>query len=355
MKIGLNLYPDKTHIPNFYGAVLDSNNLQFARQIGVTHIVARIPLPVGEGYWEFLDLLRLRKFVESYGLKLEAIENLPPLHYDKILLGEEGRDKQIENISKTIVNMSKAGIYCLGYFFSIVGYWGYWRTGQSGGGRGEAGITSFDYDLVRDAPPVPKGEFWAGWKASYFDGTTTVGEVDRDEMWDRLVYFLQRIIPVAEDVGVKLCVHPADPPAPSLRGIGRILNNVDDFKELIRLFPSKYHGIEFCQGTFAEMEGVGKNVVELIQYFGGKRKIFYVHFRNVRGSFPKYDEVFIDEGDVDMVEALKTYYKVGFDGILIPDHVPVITTTRNPWHSAMAYSVGYIKGIMNSLGIDPSE
>jgi mannonate dehydratase len=353
MKIGLNFYPDFENLPleGLKEGILNRDNLRFASQIGVTHIIAWMPLPPGNGYWEYDDLAGLKNQVESHGLVLEAIENLPPVHYDRILLGSGGRDKQIENISKTLSNMGRAGIGCLGYFFSITGYWGHWRTGEKQGGRGGAGVTSFDSGKIGKQEPVSLGEFWGNWKTDYHDPEKKLDPINREMMWDRLVYFLDRIIPAAEDAGVRLCIHPADPPAPSLRGIERIMNNPGDFKKLIKLFPSKYHGVEFCQGTFAEMEGVGAKVIDLIRYFGKRKKIFYVHFRNVRGTYPKFDEAFIDEGDVPMLEALKAYRDVGFNGVIIPDHVPVLNTVSEPWHSGMSYSVGYIKAAMQALNI----
>jgi len=329
---------------------LNDDNLIFAKQIGVTHIIAHAPLPVGEGYWDFLDLLRLRKYIEKFGLRLGVIENLPLLHMDKILLGEEGKDKQAENIKKTINNMGKAGIKYLGIAFMIAGVWGHWRTGESGGGRGDAGITSFDYNYIENAPFIPKGEFWGNCRADYYNDKNLLGTISKQKIWERFVWFLDKIIPSAEESDIKICVHPSDPPAPKLRGIENILNDVNDFKKMIEIFPSNCLGLDFCQGTFTEMEGVGKNVLEIINYFGKKRKIFYVHFRNIKGTFPKYDEVFIDDGDIDMVEALKMYHKIGFKGILTPDHTPLIKC-GSPWHTGMAFAVGYVKGIIKAFNL----
>jgi mannonate dehydratase len=272
---------------------------------------------------------------------------------DKVLLGEEGRDEQIKKICKTIRNIGKAGIRYLGLCFTIVGCWGYWRFQDSGGGRGNAGLVSFDYDLVKDAPFVPRGEFWGFEKAEYYNGIDTLGRISKEEMWSRFIYLLERIVPVAEDSGVKICIHPTDPPAPQLRGIERILNCVSDFKKMFEMFPSKNLGLDFCQGTFSEMQDVGsEKIFDIIRYFGEREKIFYVHFRNVRGVIPKYDEAFIDEGDIDMIKAIKTYEEVGFDGILVPDHTPFVTASESPWLTGMAYAAGYIKALMRSMKID---
>ena len=134
MKIGINFYPDFIELPLgvLKEGILNEKNLKFAKQIGADGIVAWMPLPVKDGFWTYEDLVGLREFVEKSGLKLEAIENLHPLHYDRILFGMKGRDKQIENIKKTIRNMGKAGIYCLGYSFSVLGYWGHYSRGEDG-------------------------------------------------------------------------------------------------------------------------------------------------------------------------------------------------------------------------------
>lgn len=353
MKIGINFYPDFVDLPLgiLSEGILNESNLKFAKQIGADSIVAWMPLPYKEGYWSFEDLLNLRKFVESYGLSFEAIENLPPLHYDRVLFGLDGRDEQIENVKKTIRNMGKAGISCLGYSFSILGYWGHYSKGENGGGRGDSGIIRFDYEKVEKNSFVNYGELWGNWKTSYYDSSRYLGEIKKEQMWERLVYFLERIIPVAEEAKVRLCIHPADPPAPSLLGIENIMNTFEDFKKLVEMFPGQYHGLEFCQGTFSEMQDIGKDVIRLIHYFGSKNKIFYVHFRNVKGTFPKYEEVFIDEGDISMVDALKAYKEVGFNGVLIPDHVPIINSVLQPWHTGMAYAIGYIRAAMQALNI----
>ena len=308
------------------------DDLKYAKQLGVDHIIATTPRLAGNGYWEFIDLLQLRKRVEAAGLKLAAIENIPWQHYDKILLAAPGRDEQIENVCKTIRNMGVAGIPILGYYFSIVGVWGHWRDYDSGGGRGGAGVKSFDYELVRDAP------------------LTEAGEVSGEEMWSRLTYFLQRVIPVAEEAGVKLAAHPHDPPAPVLRGVARILGSIEGLERLIETVPSECNGLDFCQGTVAEM---GVDVVEAIRYFGERGKIFYVHFRNIKGAFPKFDEVFIDEGDVDMLEAMRTYKQVGFDGVMRPDHTPRVAGDTSWGHRGRAFAVGYMKALIQAVNSLP--
>ncbi|MBI2191929.1 MAG: mannonate dehydratase [Armatimonadetes bacterium] len=339
MKLGLGLYP----------SILTDDNLKFARQLSVTHIVAWMPLPVGNGVWEFADLLRLKKYINSFGLELDALENFQPAHWDKILLDRPGKEAQMENLKATIRNLGKVGIPIMGYYFSLAGVWGHWRSGSNNSaGRGGAGLTSFDYDLVKDAPLIPKGEAWCGWKVEADPEPGTIGEVAHAEMWERLRYFLESLVPVAEEAGVRLAAHPDDPPVPVLRGTARLLTCHENYRRLIEMKPSPSNALEFCQGTVAEM---GQDTYEAIRYFGSRKKIAYVHFRNVRGDFPnRFDEVFIDEGDVDMVLAMRAYLEVGYDGVLIPDHSPHVTC-QSPWHAGMAYALGYMRACMQFLGV----
>ena len=316
MKLGLGLGQN----------VLTDENLRYARQLGVTHIIVHSPRLGERGILEFDALLRMRKFIESHGMEMAGIENLPRDHWDSVLHGAEGRDEQIRNVCTTIENMGRAGIPILGYCFSIVSVWGHWRAYTSGGGRGNAGVKSFDYDLIKDAPVVE------------------TGRVSVEEMWDRFTYFLERVVPVAEGAGVKLAAHQDDPPAEELRGTGRLLTSHEAMKRLIETVPSPCNGLEFCQGTVGEMGP--DRAVDAIRYFGDLNKIFYVHFRNIRGQFPKFDEVFIDEGDVDMFEAMRAYREVGFDGVMIPDHSPRVEGETGYHHRGIAFSLGYMKALM---------
>lgn len=310
---------------------LTKENLQFAQQMGVTHIVVHGPRLGDKGHHDFHQLLRLKKFINSYNLEFVAIENLPFDHWSAVARGSAERDVQIQNVCNTIENMGKVGIPILGYYFSLSGVSGHWRTYESGGGRGDAGLKSFDYDLVKDAPPLE-------------DAPISV-----DEMWERLAYFLERIVPVAENAGVKLAAHQDDPPAEYLQGIGRLLTNHDAMQRLIDLVPSPNNGLEFCQGTVAEM-GPDK-AIDAVTRFASQGKIFYVHFRNVQGQFPKFDEVFIDEGDVNMILALKAYKDAGYDGVITPDHTPRVVGDEPYGHRGRAFALGYIRAAMQALEV----
>ena len=310
---------------------VDDELLAFGAQLGATDVIGG-GLPEDGSYWEYLDLLRLRTRVESAGMKLTAIENLPQQWMDKIKLGLPGRDQQIDNVCKTLRNMGAAGVPILGYNFmpmrSRTGY--AWRTSVDARGRGDSRVTSFDYELVRDAP------------------LTEHGEVSDAEMWSNYEYFLKAVVPAAEQAGVRIGVHPDDPPISPLAGLPRILRSHDALQRLCDTVSSDYSGLEFCQGTVAEMP---EDVIGAIRRFGGQGKIFYVHFRNVSGPIPRFRETFIDEGHVDMLEAMRAYHEVGFDGPFIPDHVPSIGIGSPGWsrYASEAYAMGYIKALIDEV------
>jgi len=274
----------------------------------------------------------MKKGAASHGIELAAIGCPPQKVMREILLAGPNRDKAIRDFCTCVENMAKAGIPVLGYDFSVLANWGRWRQGLDGGGRGDAGVMSFDYDRVKDAP------------------LTELGEITADEMWDRFAWFAERVIPVAEKAGVKLACHPDDPPVPILRGVARILSSLEGMKRLIETFPSPNNGLTFCQGTVAEM---GVDVIEAIRYFVQRKTVFIVHFRNVRrepGESVRYDEVFIDEGDVDMARAMREYIELGYDGLIDPDHAPVMETdTQWGRQRGYAFAIGYMTALKDVL------
>lgn len=278
--------------------------VRFAHQIGVRDIQFNMfhgsPHLPGETHWDYMDLLRLRTRCEDAGLRLNAIENVPLKFYDKIMLGRPGRDEQIEHMQTTIQNMGRAGIPIFGYHFVVTGVW---RTSATTPARGGALTTAFDYDLVTDAPLS-------------FDRVYT-----DDEMWENYSYFIKAILPVAEAAGVKLALHPDDPPVPALGGVARLFRSLEAFKRAMEeIGDSPYHGLDFCVGSWSEMSP--DECLQGLRYFAERGKIFYVHFRDVLGSVPKFREAFINEGNLNMFEVMKTLHDFNFQGFLIDDHVP---------------------------------
>ena len=298
--------------------------LQFAAQYGATDVLLNTAnLPGENGRWELDDLVKLRKTIEQYGLKLAALENVPVDFYDHVMLGGPRRDEQIENMVATIRNMARAGIPIFGYHWMPSHVW---RTTPATIRCG-AVATAFDYSEAQERP-LSHGR-----------------EYTEEEVWENLEYWIKLITPIAEEEGIRLGIHPCDPPMERLGGIPLLFRNFDSYKRLIEIYPSDYNAIEFCQGTFAEMQG--EDIYEMIRYFGERQKILYVHFRNVSSPVPKFQEEFINTGYVDMHKTMQIYHEVGFDGFFIDDHVPQ-TDGDSAWgHRGRAFANGYIQALID--------
>ncbi len=165
-------------------------------------------------------------------------------------------------------------------------------------------------------------------------------------MWQRYQAFLDEMIPVAEEAGVVLAIHPDDPPLPTLRGMARLVTRSEDFGRVLSLNPSPANALEFCVGTVAEMQG--SDVYATVDQYSKLGRIAYVHFRNVRGKVPHYHEMMVDEGDVDMIEVMRILQRNGFDGVMIPDHTPLLECAA-PWHAGMAYALGFMRGALKLI------
>jgi mannonate dehydratase len=309
---------------------LTAEIITFTRELGIQDVQLNMygsapPLP-GKTRWEYMDLLMLRTHCENVGLRLNAIENVPPEFYDKAMLGLPGRDEQIENMQTTIRNIGRAGIPIFGYHFMPSRVW---RTSRTTPARGGAQVTAFDLELVKDAP-------------------LTHGRVfTEEEMWANYEYYIKAILPVAEEEGVRLALHPDDPPVPSLGGVARIMRSFDGFKRAMAIGNSPNHGLNFCVGTWSEMDP--KLVPEAIRHFAAQGKIFYVHFRDVLGTVPNFREAFIDEGNLNMFEIMKLLREVGFKGFMLDDHVPHLAGDIG-WNSrSRAYALGQMKAMLNVL------
>jgi mannonate dehydratase len=309
--------------------------------LGVTHICSRLPSERLDAEWSVEGLTRLRERVERAGITLEMVplpmssNPLTRAEHPNILLGKSPeRDREIDDICQMIRNASRAGIASLKYNLTLLGVV---RTASTPG-RGGARYSTFVYDEATPNPPV-----------------TAAGVVGEDAYWERITYFLNRVIPVAEEYKVRMACHPQDPAMPrgkGFQGVETVLGSVDGLKRFITISPSPYHGLNFCQGTVSEMLAKpGQEIYDVIRYFGSRKKIFNVHFRNIRGGFMRFQETFIDDGDVDMLQAMRVYKEVGFDGMMMPDHVPGITgDTRGA--QAFAYTFGYIKALIAAVGAE---
>lgn len=355
MKIGLGLYRH----------MLKREYYDFARQAGCTHVIVHLVdyfkhgannprqnQPTGGKYrpwglagdpeklWTLAELKQLRKEIEDAGLILAGIENLDPAHWHDILLDGPLRAKHIENVKTIIRRMGESGIPVLGYNFSIAGVCG--RVTMPDG-RGGAQIVGMDGPA--DEEPLPNGVVWN----MIYDPDAAPGAppaVSQEELWRRVQRFLEDVIPVAEESGVRLAAHPDDPPMPTMRGQPRLVYQPYMYQRLLDLIPSSSNALELCVGTIAEMtEG---STYQAVDQYSRQGKIAYLHLRNVVGKVPYYRETFIDEGDVDMARVLSILMRHHFDGVVIPDHTPQMSCSA-PWHAGMAHTVGFILAVQAML------
>src|SRR5690606_16231336 len=351
MKLGLGLY---RHI-------LTQDNFRFARQAGATHIVAHltdyfhndpnVPATAADGWgrveldehiWTYEGLRDLKAAINAEGLELEALENFNPVLWHDVLLDGPRKAEQLERIKQIIRDMGRVGIPVMGYNFSIAGVWGHVQGPYARGGALSVGF------LGPDGPeetPIPNGMVWN----MVYDPDApagTIGTVTREQLWARLTDLLNAVLPVAEEAGVRLAAHPDDPPMPELRGTARLVYQPGYYQRLLDIAPSYHNALEFCIGSLAEMtEG---DIYDVVDHYSKQNALAYVHFRNVKGKVPHYHEVFVDEGDVDMIRVLQILRRNGYDGVLIPDHTPQMTCDA-PWHAGMAYALGYMRAALTML------
>lgn len=343
--------------------MLTRDNYRFARQAGCTHLVAHLVdyfadqvIPSadrpGDGtwgitrgggkLWELEELLAIKREMNEEGLEWEAIENFDPAHWHDILLDGPRKRQQLEDIKTIIRRVGEARIPTIGYNFSIAGVWGLVRGPWARGGAVSVGFLGKNGP---PEPPIPRGQVW---NMTYDPDASagTIPPVTSEQLWDRLREFLHEVLPVAEEAGVKLALHPDDPPMPTIRGHARLVNQPRLYRRMLDLAPSPSNRLEFCLGTLQEMtEG---DVYDVAAEHARRGEIGYVHLRNVRGKVPDYRETFIDEGDLDALRMLEVLHRNGFSGVVIPDHTPEMSC-QAPWHAGMAFALGYLSAAMRCV------
>ena len=307
-------------------------NWTLFKQAGVEHVVGSFglsPIPnVSKDQQPYSreSLARVKKTYEDAGFELAVIESRPPMSKSK--LGLPGRDEEIEVVCEFIRNMGTLGIpvWCPEWMTGITVL----RTSSTIPARGGALVTGYDHELMLNEP------------------LTEHGVITEEQVWDNLKYFLERVVPVAEEANVKLAMHPDDPPLSPIRGIARVISSIENYQKLIDLVPSPVNGIGLCQGNFSLMTD---NLPEAIRHFGRQKKIFFVHFRDVRGTPEKFAETFHDDGQTDMAACIRAYRDVGYDGVGRPDHYPRMGDADSPggYELAQLFAIGYMKGLIEAV------
>ncbi len=302
-------------------------DLLFVRQMGVGYV----NIPTGGENATYENFVRLKKKVEDAGLKVWNIGNSNVHNMEEVTLNLAGRDRKIEEYKTYLRNLSKAGIYYTTYAHMGNGIWSTQREATRGGASARG------FDLAR----ADKG-VWAGRE---FKAPLTHGrKFSEKEIWDNFTYFIRAVKPVAEEEGIRIGIHPDDPPVPELGGVPRcIFSSFDGYQKALEIADSPNIGVCLCVGCWLEGgKGMGKDVLETIRSFGRQRKLFKVHFRNVSAPLPHFVETFLDDGYMRMYPVMKALREVNFDGAVIADHVPAMAGSR----AGTAFSIGYMKALL---------
>ncbi|TWT90199.1 Mannonate dehydratase [Pseudobythopirellula maris] len=359
MKLGMGLYRH----------MLNRDNYRFARQCGATHLVIHLvdyfrghpdnptgDQPTGgdrgwglagdpDRLWTVEEIVRVRDEAAAEGLTLEAIENFDPAHWHDVLLDGPQRDAHIENVKTLIRRVGESGTPIFGYNFSIAGV-----CGRVTGPYARGSATSVGMDGPYDKP-MPLGMAWN----MTVDPAAPQGDAPaatHDELWGRFQRFLDEVMPVAEESGVRLALHPDDPPMEFMRGQPRLVHRPELYQRVIDMRPSPSNQLEFCVGTIAEMPD--SDVYDATERYAAQGKIGYVHLRNIAGKAPHYHETFVDDGEVDVPRVLSLLHRNHFQGVIIPDHAPQMTCDA-PWHAGMAYAMGYLRAAIDAVLAESAE
>lgn len=322
---------------------VSDRKLQWAAQLGVEHIACetRAGIENDDGTWNVPAIKELQGRLAGWGMTMDVLAlNLPSQYITRqrfpgIMRGTPSRDGEIEVIKQNVRAAGEAGVPALKYNLNFLGVP---RTGRTKG-RGGVMYSHFDIDEWTD------------------HSLTEAGPMPAEKVWENITYFLERVVPVANEARVRLACHPHDPAVPhdtGLRGIHCVLGSVEGLQRFVSICESPYHGLNFCQGTVAEMcEDPATEVPAAIRRFGEQGKIFMVHFRNIKGRFLHFDEVYPDNGDVDMFQALKTYRAAGVSAMLCPDHVPQ-SAADSDGERQFSYCLGYTRALLQAADATPA-
>lgn len=316
----------------------ESLKAAFASQLAVNYAVSGVSRVPDVKSWEPQTMIATKKAFEKKGLKWIVVEGPPGDALGvKTKLGLDGRDEEISNFITFMKNLKQYGdvdIICYNWMPVI----GWSRTNKKRLGRGNALVMDFDNEIAKQNP------------------LTEYGEVSKETLWKNLEYFVKAVMPEAEKIGMRLSMHPDDPQVDVIQGISRIMNSVENFDRLLAVYPNRCNGVTMCQGNFSLM---GVDIPTVVRRWG-KDVINFVHFRNVQdlsGVVPstRFTETFHDEGQIDMYEAMKAYYDIGFDGPMRPDHVPTMASEAEAGQSGgytalgNLFAIGYMRGLAEAI------
>lgn len=359
MRVGLTLSGDR----------LSEEGARYASQLGVSDVVIHLTdysrNAEGPAYrdgvgpvngdcidvplWSYDHMAGIVAMLDRHGLKVAAMENLSPNFWSDILLDGPRKHEQMDGLKQLVRDAGRAGIPVIGYNFSLAGVWGWQQKRIARGGAKTAVFAAVEFDAQT---PIPDGMIGNMRYRPAITDAAPIAVNERD-LWSRLAWFLKELVPVAEKANVRLAAHPDDPPVERLRGTARLVNTHAKYERLLAIAPSPANALEFCIGSLQEM--VDGDIYETTRRFARSGAIAYVHFRNVRGKVPHYVETFVDDGDVDMAEIVRVLRDEGFDGVMVPDHVPELDCPA-PWHAGHAYTVGFMKALaMNAHSLGPAR
>jgi mannonate dehydratase len=332
-------------------APTDLARLQHFKRHGVDHICGYPDNEANPASWTVESLSALRERCAAQGVSLDMVQfpMLSSASIDRmtaqhdmnpqlvaglgkaIMLGKDpDRQREIEFAQAIIRNCARAGIPAIKYNMNLLGVL---RTADTPG-RGGTRYSTWRLAEAKEEPPL-----------------TAAGVVSEEAAWERITYFLERVVPVATEHKVRLACHPHDPGVPprGFRGVVRVLGTVEGMKRFVGIAPSAFHGLNLCLGTTAEMlQDPKREIHEVIRYFGERKKIFNIHFRNIRGRRDDFQETFPDEGDMDMVAVMRTLKQVGYQYMVMPDHLPRHADDPRG-DQAFAFGYGYIKALLQAV------
>ncbi len=332
--------------------VFDDEMARFALQLGIRNVHMNTPQLPGDKVWDYGALKALCDEIASYGLRLTMVENVPLIYYDKVIFGMPGRDEQIDNYITTIRNLASLGVEILGHHFSPSFVW---RSSYDTPGRGGVKVASFDEELfLLRGNEAMRERMRKKRHLLDYDVFELMRHTTAEDLFRNYAYFMKAVLPVAEECGLRLALHPDDPPLKRCNGYERFLCGLEDYRRAEALTDSPMWGANLCLGTLSELNGT-ETVLENIRFLGGKNKLFSVHFRDVQGTLPRFQECFLGEGNFNPAQVMRELVRCGFDGVIIEDHVGRMDYDSPYGHRARAHEIGYIKGLLEMLAYDDAD